>query len=83
MGVPIIPLTLVGELCAALRAAAGENLAAVAGGHSVAEAAFLGIVDLLGLISAFHESITSLIGDTLSIIQQKTTGCQPICSKLF
>ena len=72
-----------GQLDAALSAAASENLAAVTGGHSVAEAAFLGIVDLLGLISTFHESITSLIGDTLSIIQQKITVCQLICCKIF
>ena len=54
MGVPIIPLTLVGELRAALRAAAGENLAAVAGGHSLAEAVLFLALALLGLIGTEH-----------------------------
>ena len=43
-----------GELCSALGAATGEDLAAVGGGHSLAEAVLLGTLALLGLVSADH-----------------------------
>ena len=42
-----------GELCSALGSAAGKNLAAVGGRHSLAEAVDLGPVQLLGLIGTF------------------------------
>ena len=51
---PVISLTLVGELCASLRAAAGEDLAAVAGGHSLAEAVLFLALTLLRLIGTEH-----------------------------
>ena len=44
--------TSMGQASAALGAAAGQNLTAVAGGHSLAEAVLLGALDLLGLIGA-------------------------------
>ena len=43
-----------GQTNAALGAAAGENLAAVLGRHSLAETVLLGALTLLGLISADH-----------------------------
>ena len=47
----------VGEAGSALRAAAGEDLAAVAGGHSLAEAVLLLALTLLGLVGANHSQI--------------------------
>ncbi len=44
----------VGKLLSALCSAAGENLAAVSVGHSLAEAVFHLAMTLLGLISSFH-----------------------------
>ena len=44
--------TSMGQASAALGAAAGQNLTAVAGGHSLAEAVLLGALELLGLIGA-------------------------------
>ena len=46
--------TSMGQASAALGAAAGQNLTAVAGGHSLAEAVLLLTVQLLGLVSSFH-----------------------------
>ena len=46
--------TLVGQAGAALGAAAGQNLAAVAGGHTLAEAVLLGALTLFGLIGTKH-----------------------------
>jgi hypothetical protein len=43
-----------GQAGAALRAAAGQNLAAIAGGHTLAEAVLLGALALLGLIGTNH-----------------------------
>ena len=51
---------LMGQTGAALRAAAGQNLAAVAGGHSLAEAVLLGTLALLGLIGTEHLCDTSI-----------------------
>ena len=42
------------ELCSALRSAAGENLAAVGGLHSLAEAVLFLALQLLGLIGTKH-----------------------------
>ena len=50
------------ELCSALCSAASEDLAAVCGGHSLAEAVLLGTLALFGLVSADHR------GHILSII---------------
>ena len=47
---PARPLCLVGQTGAALGAAAGQDLAAVGGSHSLAEAVDLLAVQLLGLI---------------------------------
>ena len=47
-------LNLGGQLCSALCTAAGQNLAAVLGGHSLAEAMDLGSLTLLGLIGTQH-----------------------------
>ena len=44
----------VGQTGAALGAAAGQHLAAIAGGHTLTEAVLLLSVDLLRLISSFH-----------------------------
>ena len=41
-----------GELCSALGAATGEDLAAVGGSHSLSESVYFGSVELLGLIGA-------------------------------
>ena len=46
--------TSMGQASAALGAAAGQNLTAVAGGHSLAEAVLLGALALLGLIGTNH-----------------------------
>ena len=43
-----------GQTCAALGAATGQNLAAVGSSHSLAEAVNLGTVQLLGLIGTFR-----------------------------
>ena len=43
-----------GQTSAALGAAAGENLAAVLGRHSLAETVLLGALTLLGLIGTQH-----------------------------
>ena len=45
---------LVGQSAAALRTAAGQNLAAVGSGHSLAEAMHLGTVQLLRLIGTLR-----------------------------
>ena len=44
----------VGQAGAALAAATGQNLAAVGGGHALAEAMDLGAMTLLGLIGTNH-----------------------------
>ena len=49
-----------GQTDATLRAAAGEDLAAVAGSHSLAEAMHLGALALLGLIGTEHLRDTSI-----------------------
>ena len=46
--------TSMGQASAALGAAAGQNLTAVAGGHSLAEAVLFGALTLLGLIGTFR-----------------------------
>ena len=43
-----------GELHAALGTTTGQNLAAVGGGHSLAEAVLLGALALLGLVGTSH-----------------------------
>ena len=48
------PPSSVGQAGTTLGAATGENLAAVAGGHSLAEAVYLGALALLGLIGTEH-----------------------------
>ena len=48
-----------GETGAALRAAAGQNLAAVCGGHALPKAVLLGALTLLGLIGTNHCLYTS------------------------
>ena len=45
---------LVSQTDSALRASSGENLAAVGGSHSLAEAVLLGTLALLGLVSTKH-----------------------------
>ena len=50
---PVLTL-LVSQTDAALGAAAGKHLAAVAGGHTLAEAVLLGTLALLGLIGTKH-----------------------------
>ena len=49
----------VGQTSAALGTAAGQHLAAIAGGHTLAETVFLGTLALLGLIG-------TKLGDTSS-----------------
>ena len=49
-----------GQLCAALRAAARQHLAAVGRAHTLAEAMLLGALTLLRLIRSLHSSCTSL-----------------------
>ena len=44
----------VGQTSAALRTTAGQNLAAIAGGHTLTEAVLLGTLALLGLIGTKH-----------------------------
>ena len=48
------PRSSVGQTSAALGTAAGQNLAAIAGGHTLAEAVLLGTLALLGLIGTKH-----------------------------
>ena len=48
---------LVGQNCAALGAATGQNLAAIGGSHSLAEAVDLLGVQLLGLIGTFRSHV--------------------------
>ena len=47
------------ELCSALCSAASEDLAAVCGGHSLAEAVLFFALTLLGLVSTQHNSLHS------------------------
>ena len=54
------PTQLGGQLCSTLGAAASQNLAAIGGGHSLAEAVNLLSVQLLGLIG----TLGSTIGNT-------------------
>ena len=49
-----VGISLQGKDLAASGAAAGQNLAAVAGGHSLAEAVDLASLTLLGLVSSQH-----------------------------
>ena len=53
----------VAELCSALCSAAGEDLAAVCGCHSLAEAVLFLALALLGLISTKH--ISALLSDLI------------------
>ena len=53
-GIRGLYLHLGGQLCSALCTAAGQNLAAVCSGHSLAEAMDLGSLTLLGLIGTQH-----------------------------
>ena len=53
-GIRGLYLHLGGQLCSALGTAAGQNLAAVLGGHSLTETMHLGSVALLGLIGTQH-----------------------------
>ncbi len=59
----IIPMCApsVAQAGAALRAAAGQNLAAVGGGHALAEAVDLGALALLGLIGTNHAGTPPVI----------------------
>ena len=59
-----------GELLAALGATTSQNLAAVGGGHSLAETVLLGALTLLGLISADH------VGHFLSYFSTILDGAQ-------
>ena len=52
-----------GQLCAALRAAARQHLAAVGRAHALAETMLLGALTLLRLIRSLHSSCTSLFSD--------------------
>ena len=47
------------ELCSALCSAASEDLTAVCGGHSLAEAVLFFALALLGLVSTQHNSLHS------------------------
>ena len=49
--------TSMGQASAALGAAAGQNLTAVAGGHSLAEAVLLGALTLLRLERSLHNFV--------------------------
>ena len=51
---PALPFRLVGQTGTALGAAAGQDLTAVGGSHSLAEAVDLLAVQLLGLIGTFR-----------------------------
>ena len=59
----IIPMCApsVAQAGAALRAAAGQNLAAIGGGHALAEAVDLGALALLGLIGTNHAGTPPVI----------------------
>ena len=51
---PTLPCRLVGQTGTALGAAASQDLTAVGGGHSLAEAVNLLAMQLLGLIGTFR-----------------------------
>ena len=61
----------VAELCSALRSAAGENLAAVRGSHSLAEAVLLLALMLLGLVGTKH-FLALLSGQKYSTSREKS-----------
>ena len=50
----LVGATLVSQARAALCAAAGQNLPAIASGHTLAEAVLLGALTLFGLIGTKH-----------------------------
>ena len=50
----LVCATSVSQARAALGAAAGQNLAAIASGHALAEAVLLGALTLFGLIGTNH-----------------------------
>ena len=52
-----LSVTSMGQASAALGAAAGQNLTAVAGGHSLAEAVLLGALTLLRLERSLHNFV--------------------------
>ena len=54
---PTVLRRLVGKTCAALGAATGQDLAAVGGSHSLAEAVDLLAVELLGLVGTFRSHV--------------------------
>ena len=60
------PPSLVGQTFAALRAAKGQNLAAVGGFHPLTEAVHLAAMPLFGLIGSEHANIL-LSGTSLQI----------------
>lgn len=64
-------MTLVrnGELGTALSTTAGENLAAVLGGHTGTEAVHLGTMPLIGLISALHRILLIYIKHKWRLLQ--------------
>ena len=51
-----------GELLSALGSAAGKNLAAVRGGHSLAEAVLHFALTLFGLVRSFHADTPPFFG---------------------
>ena len=69
-----------GQAGAALGAAAGQHLAAIAGGHTLAEAVLLGALTLFGLIGTKHGGhllITSQAGSpgpTTALLQAAVCG---------
>ena len=58
---------LVGEACSALCSAACEDLAAVGGGHSLAEAVLFLALALLGLVGTKHLGLTPFNNNTQQV----------------
>ena len=58
----------------ALGAAAGDDLAAVGGGHTRTETVGAGAADLAGLVSAFHGG---LIGKRSQSVRSRALGVKP------
>lgn len=71
-----------GELCSALGAATGEDLAAVGGSHSLSEAMHLGSVTLSGLIGTnschgFYTSCKNMLNSRLRGRSESKIVCSP------
>ena len=71
-----------GQLRSALGAAAGKDLAAVGGSHSLAEAVYFGSVELLGLIGTnschgFYTSCKNMLNSRLRGRSESKIVCSP------